>query len=706
MDNCAICIGLSCSRCGGLRARLSAARRAACGLILPLILGTASSMPGWAQDAKAKQNSAESLKQMSLTQLANVEVTSVSKEPERLMQTPAAIYVLTQEDIRRAGVTTIPEALRLVPGVEVARIDSDSWAVGIRGFGGAFSRSVLVLIDGRSVYTPLFEGVYWDVQNVMLQDVDRIEVIRGPGGTIWGSNAVNGVINIITKSAADTHGTLAAVGGGNVDEGSGALRYGGSIGKSGDYRVYGMGFVRGQEFHSNHDPFDEWRMGQMGFRADWSRGDEDTFTLQGDTYSGENGGETNIAFFFPPSQANVDSTSFVSGGNLLARWKRRLKNGSDFQLRAYFDRTNRQNTQFGETRDTFDVDFIHHLSLPKNEDFIWGLGLRVSPSNFIQTQATVNFLPHQQTDTIYSGFIQDEIPIVENRISLTVGTKIEHNNFSGWEFEPSVRVLWTPSNNRSVWAAVTRAVRTPSRLDQDLALTGFVSAAPPFPVFVEIEGDPNFKPETMVGYEAGYRTQVNSSLYVDIAAFFNNYDDLESLGAVALGFAQSPPPSYTYVLVSVPFANGIEGNTDGVEINPDWKPASWWELKGSYSYLQMHLRNKPGITDASTAASDTGSSPHHEVVIQSLFNLPKGFEFDPTYRYVGALPAQAVRRYSTMDLHVGWHFARQFELSVTGENLFRPYQVEQGIGVNGAPNVGIKRAVYAQITWKRQERTP
>lgn len=645
-------------------------------------------------------NSTGNLKELSLAQLGNVEVTTVSKEPEKLLQTPSAIYVLTQEDIRRSGATSIPEALRLVPGVEVSRIDSDSWAVGIRGFGGAFSRSVLVLIDGRSVYTPLFEGVNWDVQNVMLQDVDRIEVIRGPGGTIWGSNAVNGVINIITKNAKDTHETLATVGGGTVDEATGALRYGGTFHKNVDYRVYGMGFIRGQEFHTNADPFDEWRMGQLGFRADWTQSDRDSVTFQGDIYSGENGGETNIAFFFPPSQANVDGTSFVSGGNLLTRWKHEMRNGSDFQLQAYFDRTNRQDAQFGETRDTFDLDFIYHLPLPKHQDFIWGLGARLSPSNFIQTQATVDFTPNQQTDTVYSGFLQDQIPLITNKLSLTAGTKIEHNNFSGFDFEPSVRALWTPNNHESFWAAVTRAVRTPSRLDQDLGLTGFVSATP-FPIFLEITGNPTFRPETLLGYEAGYRSQINPNFYVDIATFFNNYNDLESLGALSIGFAQSPPPSFPFILLSVPFVNGIEGNTDGVEINPDWKATKWWRLKGSYSYLQMHLKNKPGITDANTASSDTGSSPHHEVVIQSLFDLPDHIEIDPTYRFVSALPAQDVQRYSTMDVHVAWDFCDELEFSVKGDNLFRPSQVEFGSGVNGAPNIGIKRTIYAQLTWKR-----
>lgn len=655
----------------------------------------------WAEAMRDDQ-STENLKQLSLAQLGDVEVTTVSKEPEKVMRTPAAIYVLTAEDIRRAGVTNIPEALRLVPGVEISRIDSDSWAVGIHGFGGAFSRSVLVLIDGRSVYTPLFEGVYWDVQNVMLEDVDRIEVIRGPGGTIWGSNAVNGVINIITKKAEDTQGTLASVGSGNLDQATGAIRYGGTYNKDLDYRVYGMGFIRGAEFHVNNDPFDEWRMGQMGFRLDWRRNDRDTLTFQGDTYNGENGTETNIAFFSPPSQANVDSTSFVSGGNLLAHWKHQFKNGSDFQLQTYFDRTNRQDAQFGETRDTFDIDFIDHLKLPKNQDFIWGMGARVSPSQFIQTQATVDFLPNQQTASIYSGFLQDEIPIVEDKLSLTVGTKLEHDSFSGFDWEPSARALWTPSDTQTFWAAVTRAVRTPSRLDQDLALTGFVSAAPPFPIFVEITGDPTYKPEQLIGYEGGYRSVVNPRFYVDVATFFNNYSGLTSLGTVSLGFAEAPPPaSYPYILVSVPWANGIEGNTDGAEISPNWKVTDWWQLKGSYSYLQMHLKDMPGITDATTAASDEGSSPHHEVVVQSLFNLPKQFEIDPTYRYVSALPAQGVQQYSTMDVHVGWHFVRQFEVSLTGENLFRPYQVEYESGVNGEPNIGIKRTAYAQITWKR-----
>jgi iron complex outermembrane receptor protein len=391
--------------------------------------------------------------------------------------------VLTQEDIRRSGATSIAEVLRLAPGVEVARIDSDHWAVGIRGFGSGLSKSVLVLIDGRSVYTPLYAGVYWDVQNVPLEDVDRIEVIRGPGGTIWGANAVNGVINIITKSATNTQGTLLSVGAGNVDRGTGSFHYGGEIAKRVAYRVYGMGFGVGPEFHSDQAGFDPWQLGQAGLRADWKGQDRDTFTLQGDLYDGREGQLVNISSYSPPASINVMGTQRVSGGNLLGHWRRQLSEKSDLQVQAYYDRTYRIGPQLGESRNTFDVDFIHHMVLPWRQDFIWGLGIRLSPDNFIQTVATVDFLPHHQMDNIYSGFVQDEIGIVPNKLSLTIGTKLEDNNFSGFDAQPSARVLWTPRLHQTFWAAVTRAVRTPSRVDQDLQLTVY---APTVSIFARV----------------------------------------------------------------------------------------------------------------------------------------------------------------------------------------------------------------------------
>jgi iron complex outermembrane receptor protein len=661
-------------------------------VVLLLIMLSGSANKSWAGSAQPNPGTNESLKQLSLADLGNVEVTSASKEPEEVWRTPAAIYVLTQDDIRRSGATNIPDVLRLVPGVEVARINSNSWSVSIRGFGSAFSRSVLVLIDGRSVYTPLFAGVYWDVQNVMLEDVERIEVIRGPGGTIWGSNAVNGVINIITKNAKNTRGGYASTGVGNIDQNGSAVRYGG-IGKSVDYRAYAMGFGRAPEFHPNGDNYDPWQLGQAGFRTDSELTNRDTLTVQGDLYKGNVGQEVGIGFLSPPAQRTVDGTEDVSGGNLLGRWRRQLTPTSDLQVQGYYDRTYRLGPQLGETRNTFDLDFIHHFILNRRNEIVWGMGARWSPSDIIQTVATVDFLPQHQSDNIYSTFVQDQITLLQNKLWLTVGSKFEHNIFTGWENEPSARLLWTPTSHQTFWAAATRAIRTPSRIDEDLQLTGVASTAPA--VFVCICDNHQFVSETLLGYEAGYRKLVTSSFYVDIAAFHNKYNDLESYGNASISIVASPPPPS--ILVSLPFANGIMGSTNGGEISPDWKATPWMEMKATYSYVSLDLLDKPTHTKTSYVSAYEGSSPHNETTAQMLFNLPKGFEFDPTYRYVGALPALLVNAYHTADARVAWHFAKEFELSFTGQNIIQPRHAEYG-------PVLVERSAYGQITWKSEPR--
>ncbi|MGH9356142.1 MAG: TonB-dependent receptor plug domain-containing protein, partial [Terriglobia bacterium] len=548
---------------------------------------------------------------LSLAQLGNIRVTSYSKEPEEVWQTPAAISVLTQDDIRRSGATSVPEVLRLVPGVEVARIDSDHWSVAIRGFGSQFSKYVLVLIDGRSVYTPLFAGVYWEVQNVPLDDIDRIEVIRGPGGTIWGPNAVNGVINIITKSAKKTHGTRISARGGSIDQGAAQARYGAGNGKTFDYRIYGMAFRDAAERHPGLANFDAWQTAQGGFRMDWTPQSRDDVTFQGDIYRGADGERVGIGTYSPPAQLTIDGTDHVSGGNLLLHWTRKFSDRSDIRLLTYYDRTYRLGPQLGESRNTFDVDFIHHLKLRRGQDFIWGLSARLSPSNFIQVLPTADFLPHHQTDTNYTAFVQDQVPLVRDHLWLTLGSKFEDNNFSGPGFEPSARILWTPRPHQSLWAAVTRALRTPSRLDQDLALTGLFAASPP--TFVRVVGNPNFRPEALTGYEVGYRTLVLPNLYMDVAAFHNHYNDLSSFGAASVFNELSPSPAHT--VIAFPSVNGVRAVTDGFEISPDWKPVNWWELQGSYSYLHLDAQNKPGNLDHGSVKSYEGSSPHHEVVI-------------------------------------------------------------------------------------------
>ena len=673
-------------------------RRAVVRSVLPLVLLAGFAPLSWGDATEASEATEGRLTQVTLEQLGQIEVTTASKRPVKVSRTPAAIYVVTQEDIRRSGATSIPEALRLVPGVEVARIDSNTWSLGVRGFGSALSRSVLVLIDGRSVYTPLFAGVYWQVQDTLLEDVERIEVIRGPGGTIWGANAVNAVINVITKNARDTHGTLVSTGGGNLDQGFAHFRYGAGNDKSFNYRIYGKAFVRGPESHQDGHLFDDWRMGQTGFRADWDLHQRDTLTFQGDLYGGNAGQRLEIGSYSPPFMANVEQNVDLGGGNLLGRWKRVLGAGSDIEVQTYYDRTNRKQANFAESRDTFDIDFIHHLILSWRQDFLWGLGARLSSGNTSDVDPTVVFTPGHFTDKLYSSFVQDEIAIVRDRLSLTIGSKFLHNSYSGFEVEPGARVLWTPNPRQTVWAAVTRAVRTPSRVEEDLQLTAM--AAPNPLTFYRVVGDRGFSSENLVGYEAGYRTLVKPKFYVDIAAFHNNYNHLLSVEPGVPFSETSPVPPHT--VLPFFFRNGLLGKTSGFEIAPDWTPVSWWRLRGSYSYLHMDLKKSGVSRDTTTASSTQGSSPHHQVVIQSSVDLPKKLEFDQTFRYVSALPAERVGSYATGDVRFSWRALRSMEFSIVGQNLFQSHHPESA-GDPG-PLVGMERSVYAKITWQTGQR--
>jgi len=651
----------------------------------------------WADNPQGNgQETPQQLKHFSLEQLGDVTVTTASKEPEQVWRTPAAIYVITQEDIRRSGATNIPEILRLAPGVEVARIDSDHWSVGIRGFGSEFSKSVLVLIDGRSVYTPLFAGVYWEVQDTLLEDIDRIEVIRGPGGTIWGANAVNGIINIITKSAKETHGTLVTIGGGNIDQSIGGFRLGATTGTGFNYRFYAKGFLRGPEFHPDGSNFDYWKTGQAGFRTDWEVTNRDTLTWQGDMYEGLDGERVAATLYSPPSTTITDAPHEVAGGNVLLRWQRKFSDSSDLRVQTYYDRTSRFSPQLDEVRDTFDFDLLDRFPLAGGQEFLWGVGMRFSPDDITQNMSFLNFTPDKETDRIYSWFVQDQIPLVSNRLSLVLGSKFEHNNYSGFEVQPNARLLWTPAEHQTVWAALTRAVRTPSRLDQDLELNDFLLANPP--TFLRVVGSKNFVSEILISSEIGYRTLVARGLYLDVALFHNHYDDLYGYGP-GTGFVELTPTPAHFVL-QVPVANALKGNANGGEITPDWKPFSWWELKGSYSYLLLAVHTKPGFTDPlHVVPSDDGSSPRHQLDFRSLFNLPKKLELDVSVRYISALPAQQVRGYMTGGVRFGWRPTPHWELSVDGEDLMQPYHAEFGSDPDTV--VGIRRNAYAKIVWTR-----
>ncbi len=410
--------------------------------------GTSQALTARASSPQAEE---QQLKSLSLAELGQVRITSTSKQPEEVWRTPAPVFVLTSEDIRRSGATNLPDLLRMVPGVQVSRSQSDEWAVGIRGFASNFSKGLLVMIDGRSVYTPLFEGVYWDVQDLVLADIDRIEVIRGPAGAVWGLNAVNGIINIVTKDAKDTQGTMAsALGGGAVERFIGEAQQGWRLPRQ--YltaRIYAKGFNRGPEINPGGNPYDTWHQERGGFRADWTPNARDHVTAEADVYQGESGGQNTIGRFFPPRQQIVQGGQPVSGGDFIVRWDRTLSASRNFYLEAYFDRTNRKTLQFGETRDTFDVDFVDHVGDLPRQDLIFGGGLRESPSNLVQLYRSVNFSPNQLTDYIYSGFVQDRIAIVPERLDAVLGTKIEDNNYSGVGVEPSARLLWTATPHRT-----------------------------------------------------------------------------------------------------------------------------------------------------------------------------------------------------------------------------------------------------------------
>jgi iron complex outermembrane recepter protein len=668
-------------------------------VFLSFFLLTSFSISAHAETTESDQDSKNPVKQLTLEQLGNVEVTTASKEPEQARKTSAAIYVITQEDIKRSGATSIPEALRLAPGVEVARIDSSKWSIGIRGFGSRLTRDVLVLIDGRTVYTTLLAGTYWEVQNVLLDDVDRIEVIRGPGGTIWGPNAVNGVINIITKSSKDTHGALASVGGGNVDEGFVNARYGGGNGRSFDYRAYVLGFDRGPEFHSDRADFDRWRAAQGGFRMDFAANQRDNFTLQGDIYDEGDGERVTAVSYTPPYSQTVDGTALLSGGNILGRWQRTLGEGEDFQLQAYYDRTNRHEPNFADLRNTFDVDFLDRFRLPWREQISWGLGARASTGTNPTIVSGLYFIPRTRTDELFTGFFQDEIELIQNRLSLSFGTKLLKTNYTGLQLQPSVRLLWTPTKKQTVWAAFTHAVRTPSDAERAFYLSGFIGIAPDgLPYFARFNANPDFRSEQLNGYELGYRLLLGQKIYFDVAAFYNHYSDLFSEDIIGAPFVETNPPP-THLLLPANFGNGLLGRTKGVEIAPEWRPTTFWRLRASYSFLQMNLEKSPNSLDVGTAKIIEGSSPRHQVSIQSGFDLAKAFTLDLAYRYVSALPEETVSSYSTADARFAWQVKQYLELSVAGQNLLQPYHYESA-GDPG-PLVGIKRSVYGQITWKR-----
>jgi iron complex outermembrane receptor protein len=613
-----------------------------------------------APEAFAAASPPENFADLSLEELGNIDVTSVSKKSERLLDAPASIYVITSEDIRRSGATSLPEALRLAPNLEVSRVNSSSYAISARGFNNAIGNKLQVLIDGRAVYTPLFSGVFWDTPDVFMQDVERIEVISGPGATLWGTNAVNGVINVTTRRAADTQGAMAFAGTGNLENGFGA-RYGAPLGADGSIRIYGKSFDRGDTTRENGtSASDSWSKAQVGFRADWG-GATNGFTLQGDTYTGT------------LDQLAAPDTN-ISGGNLLARWERDLLGGGHVQLQSYFDNTVREiGGSIAEHLNIADVQFQHSLQQTGAHAIIWGGGYRAARDR-IDNIPLIAFLPADRNLDWVDLFAQDEIALIGDKLKLTGGAKVERNPYTGAEFLPSVRLAWKPTPQQLVWSAYSRAVRTPSRLDREL----FSPANPPF----LLAGGPDFQSEVANVYELGYKVQPTSRISYSVTVYHNVYDHLRSFEPTGTG---------SFVL-----SNKMGGTETGIETWGTVQVTPSWRLSAGGFVLRQNLQLQSDSMDP-TGISAAGNDAAHQWILRSSLDLPAQVEFDVSVRHVGSLPNPGVPAYTAVDARLGWHMRPNVELSLTAQNLFDPGHPE--FGVPGARSE-LDRGVYAQILWR------
>jgi iron complex outermembrane receptor protein len=622
----------------------------------------------------AQTPTAKDLAQTSLEDLMNIEVTSVSKKEQKLSQVGAAVFVITQEDIRRSGSTNIPDLLRMVPGIHVAQIDANIWAISIRGFTDRYGDKVLVLIDGRSVYSPLTSGVNWDQQDVPLEDIDRIEVIRGPGGTVWGANAVNGVINIITKSAEATRGGLVMASAGSQESLQGLLQYGGTMGQKGAYRVFGSyGNVGNLPSPSGETVADGWHKFHSGFRSDWDLSPRDSLTVQGDLFQSREGQTLDTLFSKDlPREAIIDDTITVSAGNILGRWNHILANGSDTTFQVYYDGYHRVDRGLSEMRNTLDFDFHHHLTVGSRQEIVWGLGYRTTSDNTTPGYAAT-YTPAGRRDSLFSAFLQDDIRLT-NSLSLTLGSKFEHNSYTGFEYEPSAQLVWNLNNRQAFWASASRAIRQPSRADFDLNVYVATFPAGTGVGVVELLGNPRRKAERLNDFELGYRAQISKQLSLDVAAFSSYYYGLQTQEPLQPIYDTTRFPGAQpslRVVVPLLFDDRAHAHNYGAEIFASWSITRRWQLSPGYSYLQMHVAGDPTSQDSSAGAI-AYESPKHQFQFHSLLNLTRRVEWDTALYHVGQLVDTGngpTPSYLRLDTRIGWRVGESLEFSVTGQNL-------------------------------------
>ena len=627
--------------------------------------------------ATAASPSTDPVADLSLEELVNVKVTSVSKKEESLNDAAAAIFVLSNDDIRRSGATTVADALRLVPGVQVAAIDSSDFAISARGFNSQFANKLLVMIDGRTVYSPLFSGIYWDAQQVFLDDVDRIEVIRGPGATVWGANAVNGVISILSKSARDTQGALIYGGGGDVHLALGGARYGGKIGEDTFYRIYSS-YQLNDDFQQTNGATanDNWDLWKGGFRVDHYVSNNGQLTWQGDVYAGH----------------LADHTGDQNGVNTLGRWTQRLSDRSSYEVQAYFDHTYRNDALAEVSLTTVDLSWQHTFGLGERNDVVWGLGYRFIDSQLHKTNTpAITILDHEIPLHLFSAFIQDEFKIIPDRLTFTLGTKIEHNDFTGFEVQPNARLLFKPTGNQTIWGAVSRAVRTPSEAEGKDAITFALGApvvGPGGGLYVPtLFGNTALKSEVLLAYELGYRIQPTNRISVDLTAFYYDYSRLAAVNP------ETFLPSTPIGILESKSENTLHGESYGGEAVFTVAPTDSWHLSAGYSLLMLRVHGEP----ASAATPLELNAPTHQFVLRSSYDFNQHLGLSAQLRYVDNV--QSVPAYITADIRLSYRPTANLELSIAGENLLQNHHVEQA-SLIGAPTTEVPRGVYGKITWR------
>lgn len=636
------------------------------------------------------------LKRMSLDDLANLDVMviSASKKPQKLSKTAAAMFVITQEDIHNSGVTTLPDALRMAPGIQVAQIDANKWSVTARGFSGRFANKLLVMMDGRTVYNPLFSGVYWDIQNAQLENIKRIEIIRGPGAALWGANAVNGVINIITKTAEQTQGTTIRAGVGSKVK-QGFVRHGGKLGESAHYRVY--------VDYNNHDDSidtagldtaDQWDQAQGGARLDWKMDDNDSFTIQSDYYEGTSGHNSSVKpLLIPPFSSVEDVRLKHRGSNVISHWNHQFSNNNLLDFKFYYDYAERSSRNFKQTYNTYDFEINHQFNSAEWNAVNWGVGYRLITDDIIG-KADLVLNPNQRSTHLFSGFIQDQLTLIPDVLESIIAVRIEHNDYTGLEFQPTARLLWTPTKQHSVWAAFSRAVRTPARTTDIRVDQQAIPGTPPR--LVSIFGNPNIDSEEVFAYEAGYKFNFSSEFKFDLSVFYNIYDELRTLERNAPVLETSPSPPH--ILIPVYSDNKMQGETYGFEVSSTWKPNEIVAFNAAYSYTKLNLHYKHNSLDTTSQAAE-GETPQQQFSLRSDLNLMSDWSTNLWFRYVDSLPKQGINAYVTLDARLAWQAYKQLEISVVGRNLIASQHVEYNPEIVRISASQIERSILGKIVW-------